>query len=146
MFVGAICHDLDHRGFNNKFMIDVGSPLAAIYSTSTMEHHHFNMTVTILQQENHNIFSRLNPEEYRQVLGNIKHCILATDLALFFPNKARCGKLHILWHPNSTMEKGTYLPQAWKHTQGQGVLLGSAGPQVSAITILADEIFFKDIG
>jgi cAMP and cAMP-inhibited cGMP 3',5'-cyclic phosphodiesterase 10 len=50
MFVGAICHDLDHRGFNNKFMIDIGSPLAAIYSTSTMEHHHFNMTVTILQQ------------------------------------------------------------------------------------------------
>ncbi len=143
MFVGAICHDLDHRGFNNKFMIDVGSPLAAIYSTSTMEHHHFNMTVTILQQENHNIFSRLNPEEYRQVLGNIKHCILATDLALFFPNKARCGKLHILWHPNSTMEKGTYFPQAWKHTQGQGVLLGSAGPQVSVIAILADVIFFK---
>ena len=50
MFVGAICHDLDHRGFNNKFMIDIGSPLAAIYSTSTMEHHHFNMTVIILQQ------------------------------------------------------------------------------------------------
>ena len=50
MFIGAICHDLDHRGFNNKFMIDIGSPLAAIYSTSTMEHHHFNMTVTILQQ------------------------------------------------------------------------------------------------
>lgn len=107
MFVGAICHDLDHRGFNNKFMIDVGSPLAAIYSTSTMEHHHFNMTVNILQQveaklrcmqffvyacskqENHNIFAKLNPDEYRQVLGNIKHCILATDLALFFPNKAR---------------------------------------------------------
>ncbi len=50
MFIGAICHDLDHRGFNNKFMIDVGSPLAAIYTTSTMEHHHFNMAVNILQQ------------------------------------------------------------------------------------------------
>ena len=93
MFIGAICHDLDHRGFNNKFMIDVGSPLAAIYSTSTMEHHHFNMTVTILQQENHNIFAKLTPEEYRQVLGNIKHCILATDLALFFPNKARLSNI-----------------------------------------------------
>lgn len=109
MYIGAICHDLDHRGFNNKFMIDVGSPLAAIYSTSTMEHHHFNMTVNILNQvkanmfpnwavylsllilfqENHNIFAKLNPDEYKQVLGNIKHCILATDLALFFPNKAR---------------------------------------------------------
>jgi hypothetical protein len=31
-------------------MIDIGSPLAAIYSTSTMEHHHFNMAINILQQ------------------------------------------------------------------------------------------------
>jgi len=89
MFIGALCHDLDHRGFNNKFMIDIGSPLAAIYSTSTMENHHFNMTINILQQEQHNIFSKLNPDEYKQVLGNMKHCILATDLALFFPNKTR---------------------------------------------------------
>ena len=93
MYVGAVCHDLDHRGFNNKFMIDVGSPLAAIYSTSTMEHHHFNMAINILQNENHNIFKKLNSEEYRQVLGNIKHCILATDLALFFPNKAKLMEL-----------------------------------------------------
>ena len=69
------------RGFNNKFMIDIGSPLAAIYSTSTMEHHHFNMAINILQQvinsffkisfftkfveviyfqEHHNIFASLN--------------------------------------------------------------------------------------
>jgi cAMP and cAMP-inhibited cGMP 3',5'-cyclic phosphodiesterase 10 len=27
------------------------------------------------------------------VLGNIKHCILATDLALFFPNKARLANI-----------------------------------------------------
>ena len=70
MFIGALCHDLDHRGFNNKFMIDIGSPLAAIYSTSTMEHHHFNMAVNILQQENHNIFAKLNPDEYRQECNN----------------------------------------------------------------------------
>jgi len=93
MFIGALCHDLDHRGFNNKFMIDIGSPLASIYSTSTMENHHFNMAINILQQEHHNIFSKLNPDEYKQVLGNMKHCILATDLALFFPNKARLSNL-----------------------------------------------------
>ena len=40
-------------------------------------------------QENHNILSKLSPDEYKQVLGNMKHCILATDLALFFPNKTR---------------------------------------------------------
>jgi len=44
-----LCHDLDHRGKTNAFMVKSASPLAAIYSTSTMEHHHFNHTVTILQ-------------------------------------------------------------------------------------------------
>ena len=67
MFIGALCHDLDHRGFNNKFMIDIGSPLAAIYSTSTMEHHHFNMTVNILQVEQNNILKKLSSDEYKQV-------------------------------------------------------------------------------
>ena len=72
MFIGALCHDLDHRGFNNKFMIDIGSPLAAIYSTSTMEHHHFNMTVNILQVEQNNILKKLSSDEYKQV-RNIRH-------------------------------------------------------------------------
>ncbi|XP_046391241.1 probable 3',5'-cyclic phosphodiesterase pde-5 isoform X3 [Ischnura elegans] len=93
LYIGSLCHDLDHRGKNNKFMLDTESPLACIYSTSTMEHHHFNQTVTILQQEGHNIFSKLSSEEYKNVLGLIKHCILATDLALFFPNKARLTQL-----------------------------------------------------
>ena len=50
LWIGAICHDIDHRGFNNKFMIDIGSPLAQVYTTSTMENHHFSMGVSILQQ------------------------------------------------------------------------------------------------
>ncbi|CAO1370759.1 unnamed protein product [Diamesa tonsa] len=89
LFIGALCHDLDHRGKSNKFMLDTESPIAAIYSTSTMEHHHFNQTVTIMQQEGHNILGNLSSVEYKQILSLIKHCILATDLALFFPNKAK---------------------------------------------------------
>jgi cAMP and cAMP-inhibited cGMP 3',5'-cyclic phosphodiesterase 10 len=93
LYIASLCHDLDHRGKNNKFMLDTESPLAAIYSTSTMEHHHFNQTVTILQQKGHNIFSKLSSSEYKQVLSYVKHCILATDLALFFPNKAKLSQL-----------------------------------------------------
>ncbi|XP_026470475.1 probable 3',5'-cyclic phosphodiesterase pde-5 isoform X2 [Ctenocephalides felis] len=93
MYIGALCHDLDHRGKNNKFMMEMESPLAAIYSTSTMEHHHFNQTVTILQQEGHNIFAKLTSGEYKYVLSHLKHCILATDLALFFPNRERLSML-----------------------------------------------------
>ena len=53
----------------------------------------FQLSNFIYFQESHNIFSKLNHDEYRQVLGNIKHCILATDLALFFPNKARLSNI-----------------------------------------------------
>ena len=93
LWVGAICHDIDHRGFNNKFMIDVKSPLAGVYSSSTMENHHFSMGVAILQQEANNIFDNLNYEEYNEVLQTMKACILATDLALFFPNKAKLANI-----------------------------------------------------
>ncbi|XP_077991187.1 putative 3',5'-cyclic phosphodiesterase pde-5 isoform X2 [Glandiceps talaboti] len=87
LFVACLCHDLDHRGKNNAFMVNNSTPLASVYSTSTMEHHHFNQTVTILQHEGHNIFRNLTADEYKTVIGEIKHAILATDLALFFGNK-----------------------------------------------------------
>ncbi|VDK17540.1 unnamed protein product [Anisakis simplex] len=93
LYVACICHDLDHRGKNNAYMKTMSTPLAAVYSTSVMEHHHFNQTVTILQQDGHNILKSLSSEEYKRTLSLIKHCILATDLALFFPNKARLLKI-----------------------------------------------------
>uniref|UniRef100_A0A915EBR6 PDEase domain-containing protein n=2 Tax=Ditylenchus dipsaci TaxID=166011 RepID=A0A915EBR6_9BILA len=74
-------------------MKSMSTPLASIYSTSVMEHHHFNQTVTILQQDGHNILKSLHSEEYKEVLGLIKYCILATDLALFFPNKAKLNAI-----------------------------------------------------
>uniref|UniRef100_A0A914WWF4 Phosphodiesterase n=1 Tax=Plectus sambesii TaxID=2011161 RepID=A0A914WWF4_9BILA len=89
LYVSSLCHDLDHRGKNNAYMKNMSTPLASIYSTSVMEHHHFNQTVTILQQDGHNILKALSSDEYKQVLSSIKHCILATDLALFFPNKGK---------------------------------------------------------
>ncbi|CAH3179066.1 unnamed protein product [Porites lobata] len=89
LFFACLCHDLDHRGRTNSWMKNEQTPLAAVYSTSTMEHHHFNQTITILQHEGHNIFSHLSPAEYKTVLGYMKECILATDLALFFGNKSK---------------------------------------------------------
>ncbi|CAI5438043.1 unnamed protein product [Caenorhabditis angaria] len=89
LYVSCLCHDLDHRGKNNAYMKTMSTPLAAIYSTSVMERHHFNQTVTILQQDGHNILKSLTSAEYKQTLSLIKHCILATDLALFFSNKAK---------------------------------------------------------
>lgn len=79
LFVSALCHDLDHRGKNNKFMLDTASPLATIYTTSTMEHHHFNQTVIILQQEGHNILGKLKSDEFKEV----RHSALLKMLSEF---------------------------------------------------------------
>ncbi|VDN03482.1 unnamed protein product [Thelazia callipaeda] len=93
LYVAALCHDLDHRGKNNAYMKSMSTPLAAIYSTSVMEHHHFNQTVIILQQNGHNIFKSFSSDEYKKILGTIKHLILATDLAVFLSNKLKMEEI-----------------------------------------------------
>ena len=47
--LSCIIHDIDHRGYNNAFMIKNKSPLSHLYSTSTMEWHHFKQGVFILE-------------------------------------------------------------------------------------------------
>ena len=49
LLIACLCHDLDHRGFSNSYLQKFDHPLAALYSTSTMEQHHFSQTVSILQ-------------------------------------------------------------------------------------------------
>uniref|UniRef100_A0A672RD59 Phosphodiesterase n=1 Tax=Sinocyclocheilus grahami TaxID=75366 RepID=A0A672RD59_SINGR len=85
LIVGCICHDLDHRGTNNAFQAKTGSALSLLYGTSaTLEHHHFNHAVMILQSEGHNIFSNLSSHEYGELMQLLKQSILATDLTLYF--------------------------------------------------------------
>ncbi|KAL4688751.1 hypothetical protein H8959_005003, partial [Pygathrix nigripes] len=85
VIVGCLCHDLDHRGTNNAFQAKSGSALAQLYGTSaTLEHHHFNHAVMILQSEGHNIFANLSSKEYSDLMQLLKQSILATDLTLYF--------------------------------------------------------------
>uniref|UniRef100_A0A7N6AWY5 Phosphodiesterase n=1 Tax=Anabas testudineus TaxID=64144 RepID=A0A7N6AWY5_ANATE len=93
LLVACLCHDLDHRGYSNTYLQKFDHPLAALYSTSTMEQHHFSQTVSILQLEGHNIFSNLNSSEYEQVLEIIRKAIIATDLALYFNNHQQLTEL-----------------------------------------------------
>lgn len=99
---------LDHRGTNNAFQLKTDSPLAILYSTSTMEHHHFDQCVMILNSEGNNIFEvtfvkewraknlietfcrqALNPEDYRGVMKIVESAILSTDLAMYFKKRDR---------------------------------------------------------
>ncbi|KAM9852127.1 dual 3',5'-cyclic-AMP and -GMP phosphodiesterase 11A [Aulostomus maculatus] len=90
LMVGCLCHDLDHRGTNNAFQAKTGSALALLYGTSaTLEHHHFNHAVMILQSEGHNIFANLCSKEYSNMMQLLKQAILSTDLTLHFERRSK---------------------------------------------------------
>ncbi|XP_020294771.1 cGMP-specific 3',5'-cyclic phosphodiesterase-like isoform X2 [Pseudomyrmex gracilis] len=89
LLVACLCHDLDHRGTNNAFQTKTESPLAILYSTSTMEHHHFDQCVMILNSDSNNIFQNLSMEDYRRVMKVVESAILSTDLAMYFKKRNR---------------------------------------------------------
>ncbi|KAL3314266.1 cGMP-specific 3',5'-cyclic phosphodiesterase [Cichlidogyrus casuarinus] len=73
MLIACLSHDLDHRGTNNQFQIKTMSPLADLYSTSVLEHHHFDQCIMLL-----------NTKDYARIIELIEKCILATDLSSYF--------------------------------------------------------------
>ncbi|CAF0952498.1 unnamed protein product [Brachionus calyciflorus] len=84
LLIACICHDLDHRGTTNNFQIKIQSPLAKLYTTSTMEHHHFNQCIIILHNNMNNILMNLTPTQHSTAIDLIEKAIIATDLALHF--------------------------------------------------------------
>ncbi|XP_044740650.1 dual 3',5'-cyclic-AMP and -GMP phosphodiesterase 11-like isoform X2 [Chrysoperla carnea] len=84
LMIACLCHDLDHRGTNNSFQIKASSPLAQLYSTSTMEHHHFDQCLMILNSPGNQILSNVSPDEYSRVVKVLEDAILSTDLAVYF--------------------------------------------------------------
>ncbi|XP_046365386.2 cAMP and cAMP-inhibited cGMP 3',5'-cyclic phosphodiesterase 10A-like [Haliotis rufescens] len=93
LVISGLCHDVDHRGYNNAFFTKLQLPMAALYSTSVMEQHHYKQTVMILQSEAHDIFSFMTADEYKEMLEMIRQAIIATDLALYFPNQKSLAAL-----------------------------------------------------
>ncbi|CAF1187427.1 unnamed protein product [Rotaria sp. Silwood1] len=93
LLIACLSHDLDHRGTNNAFQAKVDAPLAKLYSTSTLEHHHFDQCIMILQTEGNNILQTLSPDDYKLVVHYIEAAILATDLAVYFRRRGDFQKL-----------------------------------------------------
>lgn len=60
------------------------SPLAQLYSTSTMEHHHFDQCLMILNSPGNQVLGNLSSEDYSKVIRVLEDAILSTDLAVYF--------------------------------------------------------------
>ncbi|GIY07039.1 dual 3',5'-cyclic-AMP and -GMP phosphodiesterase 11, partial [Caerostris darwini] len=84
LLIACLCHDLDTCGTNNSFFKKHISPLANLYSTSIMEHHHFDQCIMILNSEGNQILGHLSPKEYMTVVHVLENAILATDLTVHY--------------------------------------------------------------
>jgi len=93
LVLACLCHDLDHRGTNNSYQIKSSNSLAQLYSTSTMEHHHFDQCLMILNTKGNMILANLSQEEFKAVIRVLEESILATDLALYFKRRKETSVL-----------------------------------------------------
>ncbi|GIY07876.1 dual 3',5'-cyclic-AMP and -GMP phosphodiesterase 11, partial [Caerostris darwini] len=93
LLIACLCHDLDHRGTNNSFLKKSNSPLAQLYSTSIMEHHHFDQCILLLNSEGNQILSHLSTEEYMNVVNVLEDAILATDLTVYYKRQFTFAQL-----------------------------------------------------
>ena len=85
MLVSALIHDIDHPGTNNDYEVKTDSHLARLYKDAragVLECHHLDFALTLLQQEEVDVFHRW-PEELRRKLELVlRDAVLATDMAM----------------------------------------------------------------
>ncbi|XDV17295.1 hypothetical protein PO909_023182 [Leuciscus waleckii] len=93
LMIATLSHDLDHRGVNNSYIKRSEHPLAQLYCHSTMEHHHFDQCLMILNSPGNQILSGLSLDEYKATLKMIEKAILATDLALYMKKRTEFFEL-----------------------------------------------------
>ena len=76
--LGAVCHDLDHPGVNQPFLIATSNHLAALYeNTSVLENHHWRSAIgCLLESGVAEQITEIRPELEKQ----ISSLILATDI------------------------------------------------------------------
>ncbi|XP_019896556.3 high affinity cGMP-specific 3',5'-cyclic phosphodiesterase 9A isoform X2 [Esox lucius] len=82
LMTAAVCHDLDHPGYNNTYQINARTDLAVRYNDiSPLENHHCAVAFQILSQPDCNILSTFDPESFQHIRQGIITLILATDMA-----------------------------------------------------------------
>ncbi|XP_067831314.1 high affinity cGMP-specific 3',5'-cyclic phosphodiesterase 9A-like [Heptranchias perlo] len=82
LMTSAVCHDLDHPGYNNAYQINAHTELAVRYNNiSPLENHHCAVTFRILSVPECNIFANTDAKVFKQIRKGITELILATDMA-----------------------------------------------------------------
>ncbi|XP_022255246.1 cAMP-specific 3',5'-cyclic phosphodiesterase 7B-like, partial [Limulus polyphemus] len=79
--IAAVCHDLDHPGFTQPFLLATSNHLAVLYKNfSVLETHHWRMAVSCLRESK--LLDHLEKDVCVEIERSIQSLILSTDLSL----------------------------------------------------------------
>ncbi|XP_064618264.1 high affinity cGMP-specific 3',5'-cyclic phosphodiesterase 9A-like isoform X2 [Liolophura sinensis] len=82
LLTAAVCHDLDHPGYNNTYQINARTELAIRYNDiSPLENHHCAVAFQILSNPECNIFFNVDKDTFKRIRSGMTMLILATDMA-----------------------------------------------------------------
>jgi hypothetical protein len=89
MYIAAACHDYEHPGFNNPFLVNSKDEFAIRYNDkSPLENHHSYSVFSIMTKENCNLFINLSKDDKKKCRERIINMILHTDNASHFADLA----------------------------------------------------------
>lgn len=82
MLTSALCHDLDHPGYNNAYQVNARTELAIRYNDiSPLENHHCAVAFDIISQPHCDIFKNIGQDVFKKFREGVIKCILSTDMA-----------------------------------------------------------------
>ncbi|KAL9645598.1 hypothetical protein ABK040_000660 [Willaertia magna] len=100
MLVSGLCHDIDHPGVNNNFLVMTEDELAYRYNDkSVLENYHACSGFRTMLKESYNILEGMTEEQYREFRKIMINTILATDMSnhfsilSFFESRIGTGRL-----------------------------------------------------
>ncbi|XP_076040307.1 uncharacterized protein LOC143024863 isoform X2 [Oratosquilla oratoria] len=77
--VAAVCHDLDHPGVNQPFLVATDNHLAALYENlSVLENHHWRCAMGCLLESG--VLESWEPDQISKLQDSLRSLILATDI------------------------------------------------------------------
>jgi 3',5'-cyclic-nucleotide phosphodiesterase len=85
LLIAAICHDTNHRGFNNIYNAKAETPLGILYKDpSVLEIHHIHGSIPIISRADIDLFGAFDEMQVKKVWNLFIKLILAAHVARNF--------------------------------------------------------------
>ncbi|KAG7276457.1 hypothetical protein CRUP_033895 [Coryphaenoides rupestris] len=85
MVFAAAIHDFEHTGTTNNFHIQTRSEVAILYNDrSVLENHHVSAAYRLMVDDDMNIFTNLNKEDWRELRALVIEMVMSTDMSCHF--------------------------------------------------------------